>query len=91
MAQENSVSFKVFLQKEGSSEQCEVRRFGIDRDVVSNVSYLRQKLQLVFPSLQSSNFNIFWKGKFGNSIGWNLISVHSAWQLKAVPETEISI
>jgi hypothetical protein len=59
MTQENTVSFKVFLNNEGASE---VRRFGVDRDVVSNFSYLREKLQAVFPSLHGCDFTVAWRG-----------------------------
>jgi hypothetical protein len=59
MAQENTISFKVFLQNERANE---VRRFGVDRDVVSNFSYLREKLQVVFPSLRGHDFTVAWKG-----------------------------
>jgi hypothetical protein len=59
MTQENTVSFKVFLQNEGGNE---VRRFGVDRDVVSNFSYLKEKLQAVFPSLHGRDFTVTWKG-----------------------------
>jgi hypothetical protein len=59
MAQENTVSFKVFLQNEGANE---VRRFGVDRDVVSNFGYLREKLQAVFPSLRGCIFTVAWRG-----------------------------
>jgi hypothetical protein len=59
MAQENTVSFKVFLQNKDASE---VRRFGVDRDVVSNFSYLRDKLQTVFLSIRGHDFTVAWKG-----------------------------
>jgi hypothetical protein len=59
MTQENTVSFKVFLHNEGTNE---VRRFGVDRDVVSNFSYLREKLQAVFPSLLGRDFTVTWRG-----------------------------
>jgi hypothetical protein len=59
MAQENTVSFKVYLLNDGVNE---VRRFGVDRDVVSNFSYLREKLQAVFPSLRGCDFTVAWRG-----------------------------
>lgn len=59
MAQENTVSFKVFLQDEHESE---VRRFGVDRNVVANFNYLKEKLQAVFPSLRGRVFIVAWKG-----------------------------
>ncbi|XP_067001198.2 sequestosome-1 isoform X2 [Anabrus simplex] len=66
MAQENTVSFKVFLQLAG--EKPEVRRFGIDRDVVSNFSYLKEKLQTVFPTLKSKEIIVSWKDDEGDEI-----------------------
>jgi len=59
MAQEHTVSFKVFLQNDGVNE---VRRFGIDRDVVSSCTYLREKLRAVFPSLHGRDFTVAWRG-----------------------------
>nr|CAD7203561.1 unnamed protein product [Timema douglasi] len=61
MASEITVSFKVFMSHEGSPDKPEVRRFGIDRDVVSNYSYLREKLQSVFPALVGKVFVVSWK------------------------------
>lgn len=65
MAQEHTVSFKVFLQNDGVNE---VRRFGIDRDVVTSFSYLREKLRTVFPSLQGRDFTVAWKDSDGDEI-----------------------
>jgi hypothetical protein len=56
---EHTVSFKVFLQNEGANE---VRRFGIDRDVVTSFNYLREKLRAVFPSLLGRDFTVAWRG-----------------------------
>ena len=60
MAHENSVSFKCYLQGEGVNE---VRRFGVDKDVVCNFNYLKGKLQTVFPSLQGKEILVAWIGK----------------------------
>nr|CAD7412237.1 unnamed protein product [Timema poppensis] len=68
MASEITVSFKVFMSHEGSPDKPEVRRFGIDRDVVSNYSYLREKLQSVFPALVGKVFVVSWKDSDGDSI-----------------------
>jgi len=65
MAQEHTVSFKVFLQNEGVNE---VRRFGIDRDVVSSFTYLREKLRTVFPSLHGRNFTVAWRDSDGDEV-----------------------
>jgi hypothetical protein len=59
MAQEHTVSFKVFLQNDGVNE---VRRFGIDRDVVTSYTYLREKLRAVFPPLHGRDFTVAWRG-----------------------------
>ncbi|GFG32783.1 hypothetical protein Cfor_10350 [Coptotermes formosanus] len=65
MAHEHTVSFKVFLQNEGINE---VRRFGIDRDVVSSFNYLREKLRAVFPSLHGCDFIVAWRDSDGDEI-----------------------
>jgi hypothetical protein len=64
-----------WLRKHGSGEYSifqsvppydgvnEVRRFGVDRDVVSSFGYLREKLQAVFPSLRGCDFTVAWRGK----------------------------
>lgn len=60
----DTVSFKVFLTKEEEPEaKPEVRRFGIDKDVVTNFLYFNEKLQTVFSGLRSRRFTISWKGK----------------------------
>jgi hypothetical protein len=69
MAQEHTVSFKVFLQNEGANE---VRRFGIDRDVVSSFNYLREKLRVVFPSLHGCDFTVAWRGNQNCNYFYNL-------------------
>ena len=40
----------------------EVRRFGVEADVVTNFMYLREKVQTIFPALRGRHFTIFWKG-----------------------------
>lgn len=56
-----TVSFKVYLAMvEGYTK--EIRRFGIDLDVVTNFLYLREKLQNIFPSIRGKRFTITWKG-----------------------------
>ncbi|XP_046751995.1 sequestosome-1 [Diprion similis] len=65
-----TVSFKVFLSKEEDSIDAkpEVRRFGIDKDVVTNFLYLNEKLQSVFAALRSQHFTIFWKDADGDDV-----------------------
>lgn len=80
------INFKVFLTKEtgDSSGKTEIRRFGIDSDVVTNYTYLREKLQTVFPDLRNRRFTIFWKGAFGNRLilrsRKEIPSVEPVWQ-----------
>ncbi|KAJ4436526.1 hypothetical protein ANN_16557, partial [Periplaneta americana] len=51
-----------------NGEISEVRRFGVDRDVVSNFGYLKEKLQTVFPTLRGTNFSVSWKDSDGDNI-----------------------
>ena len=61
MAHENQISFKCYLRGEGLDE---VRRIAVDKEVASNLSYLKGKLQTAFPSLHGRDFSVAWKGKF---------------------------
>ncbi|KAJ9595531.1 hypothetical protein L9F63_013296 [Diploptera punctata] len=65
MAYENSVSFKCYLHSEGLNE---VRRFGVDKDVVCNFGYLKQKLQAVFPVLQGQDISVSWRDSDGDYV-----------------------
>lgn len=59
---EDQVPFKVYtIWKWGSHP--EVRRFGVDRNVVSSYTYLLAKIHDMFPKLKDKNFNLSWKGK----------------------------
>lgn len=58
-----AVNFKVFLVTEEDPDKQEIRRFGIDQDVVTNFLYIREKLSTVFPSIRGKHFTISWKGK----------------------------
>lgn len=58
---EYQVPFKVYLllnQQEGP----EVRRFGVDRSVVTSFDYLKAKLEEVFPVLKGKQYKVTWKG-----------------------------
>lgn len=56
------ISFKAYLSREdGSLVKPEVRRFGIDREVVADFQYLREKLQTIFPNLRGKRFTVSWK------------------------------
>lgn len=61
-----SVDFKVFLKKNNSRNEnnVEIRRFAIDADVVTNFTYLREKLQVVFPDIRGKRFTVAWKGNY---------------------------
>lgn len=66
MASERSVSFKVYLIT--SSLKPEVRRFGIDTDVVASFTYFKEKLQNVFPALLGKQFSVFWRDEDADEI-----------------------
>lgn len=59
---EGTVGFKVYLSDEENCSKQEVRRFGIDSDVVTNFLYLRKKLESIFPSVRGKRYIINWKG-----------------------------
>ena len=57
------INFKVYLSREdGTSTTPEVRRFGIDSEVVTDFLYLREKLQAIFPNIREKRFTLSWKG-----------------------------
>ena len=52
MGDQTTVSYKVYLYKDWAKEQAlEVRRVGIDREVSTSFTYLKEKLASVFPVL----------------------------------------
>ena len=58
------INFKVYLSREdGTLAKPEVRRFGIDKEVVTDFQYLREKLQTIFPNIRGKRFIVCWKGK----------------------------
>lgn len=59
---EDLVPFKVFTYWNGD-EKPEVRRFGIEKSVVTSFHYLNAKLQEAFPGLKNKCYNVSWKGK----------------------------
>ncbi|KAK0091817.1 hypothetical protein PV326_002662 [Microctonus aethiopoides] len=65
---EGTVGFKVYLSDEENSSKQEVRRFGIDSDVVTNFLYLRKKLENIFPSVRGKRYIINWKDTDGDNI-----------------------
>ncbi|XP_014249678.1 uncharacterized protein LOC106666767 [Cimex lectularius] len=58
MSLENAVLFKVYLVLPG--EETQIRKFSIDRDVVTNFLYVKQKISALFPLLQNIELEIFW-------------------------------
>ena len=63
MGDQTTVSYKVYLYKDWAKEQAlEVRRVGIDREVSTSFTYLKEKLASVFPVLG--------RGKTKSTITW---------------------
>uniref|UniRef100_A0A0K8S8L9 Sequestosome-1 n=1 Tax=Lygus hesperus TaxID=30085 RepID=A0A0K8S8L9_LYGHE len=59
MTMMDDAQFKVILNR--PNQPAEIRRFTVDKDVVTNYGYLRQKLYAIFPVLQSTGMTISWK------------------------------
>merc|ERR1711935_536032 len=58
---EETVPYKVFLAKGSEKIDTEVRRFGVDKDVSSSFTYLKEKMAIVFPSLgPAAEFSVSW-------------------------------
>ncbi|XP_073988649.1 uncharacterized protein isoform X7 [Rhodnius prolixus] len=66
MTAENSVPFKVFLVQ--NDIETEIRRFSVSKDVVTSYVYLKQKLEMVFPSLREHPFIISWRDREGDQV-----------------------
>lgn len=64
---EDQVPFKVYTYWEGSSKP-EVRRFGVDKNVVSSYNYLLAKIQDSFPKLVEKTFTLAWKDEDGDDV-----------------------
>ena len=62
----NTVSYKVSM-KEANTDQ-EVRRFVIDRDVSTSLTYLREKLMTIFPALRRKDFDLTWTDEDGDDV-----------------------
>merc|ERR1739838_554552 len=64
----DNVSFKVFL-KDQQNEGCdEVRRFVVDKNVITSFSYLQDKLCVVFPQLKQKIFSVSWTDEDGDKV-----------------------
>lgn len=60
---EDQVPFKVYTFWDSDSKP-EVRRFGVEKSVVTSYHYLNAKLQDVFPGLRNKSYSVAWKGIF---------------------------
>ena len=67
MGDQSTVSYKVYLYKQEyatpKGPALEVRRIGIDRDVSTSYTYLKEKLVSVFPVLgrTKSQYSVIWQ------------------------------
>ncbi|XP_047984983.1 protein ref(2)P isoform X2 [Leguminivora glycinivorella] len=64
---EDLVQFKVFTYWSQDSPP-EVRRFGIEKSVVTSFHYLNAKLQDVFPGLKGKAYTVMWKDEDGDEV-----------------------
>merc|ERR1712054_265644 len=60
-----SVSFKVTLNK---GEEQETRRFQVDKEVASSLTYLNQKIAAIFPELRRSEPVLIWVDEDGDEV-----------------------
>ncbi|XP_059048034.1 protein ref(2)P-like isoform X2 [Achroia grisella] len=65
---DDQVQYKVYtFWKEGDTRP-EVRRFGIERSVITNFHYLNAKLQDVFTGLRTKSYTVAWKDEEDDDI-----------------------
>ncbi|XP_047019142.1 protein ref(2)P-like isoform X1 [Helicoverpa zea] len=64
---EDQVPFKVYTFW-GKHEQPEVRRFGVEKSVVTSFHYLNAKLQDVYPGLKTKTYSVAWKDEDGDDV-----------------------
>ena len=57
-----SLTVKASLYHDWSSDPIETRRFSIDQDVVTNYTYLIQKLAQIFPDVSADNIIVTYRG-----------------------------
>ena len=67
--EKDNVSFKVYL-KTAVGEQ-EVRRFLTERNTSTDYNLLMEKLWMMFPQLQDSDFSLTWTDSEGDTINVN--------------------
>lgn len=60
------VSMKAYFTK--SDGETEVRRFNLDQDVSTNLSYLQEKLKRLFPELNNQEVIVYWKDIEGDDV-----------------------
>lgn len=59
---EDQVPFKVFTHWI-AGQKTEVRRFGVEKTLVTSFVYLNAKLQEIFPGLKEKSYYVAWQGK----------------------------
>ncbi|XP_046975964.1 protein ref(2)P-like isoform X2 [Vanessa cardui] len=64
---EDQVPFKVYTFW-NENDKPEVRRFGVEKSVVTSYHYLSAKLQDVFPGLKNKNYVVSWKDEDGDDV-----------------------
>uniref|UniRef100_A0A2A4JER1 ZZ-type domain-containing protein n=1 Tax=Heliothis virescens TaxID=7102 RepID=A0A2A4JER1_HELVI len=64
---EDQVPFKVYTFWT-RHEHPEVRRFGVEKSVVTSFHYLNAKLQDVYPGLKTKTYSVAWKDEDGDDV-----------------------
>ncbi|KAM3967423.1 uncharacterized protein ACR2FA_009433 isoform 2-T3 [Aphomia sociella] len=64
---DDQVPYKVYTFWNDDAKP-EVRRFGVDKNIVTSFNYLNAKLQEVFPRLRGKNFSVTWKDEENDDI-----------------------
>ncbi|CAG4979621.1 unnamed protein product [Parnassius apollo] len=66
-AMEDKVPFKVYTYWKDQTKP-EVRRFGIEKSVVTSFCYLDAKLQDVYPGLRQKRYTVSWRDEEGDDV-----------------------
>merc|ERR1719402_408949 len=66
MNRDNIVSMKAYFTK--SDGETEVRRFNVDQSVSTNLTYLQEKLKLLFTELNGQEVVVYWKDREGDEV-----------------------
>uniref|UniRef100_A0A1E1W8Z5 ZZ-type domain-containing protein n=1 Tax=Pectinophora gossypiella TaxID=13191 RepID=A0A1E1W8Z5_PECGO len=64
---EDQVPFKVFTYWSENAKP-EVRRFGVDKSLVTSFVYLNAKLQEIYPNLKNKSYTVTWKDDEGDDV-----------------------